>query len=454
MSIFRAYDIRGVVGETLTPDLVKQIAQAFGSEAVNQGYRRVVVGRDGRLSSPMLHEALVAGLQATGCHVVDIGCVPSPVLYFATYHLQTGTGIMVTGSHNPSQYNGLKSMLAGKTLAGEALQSLKARLESQQFVKGHGSVTTMKVEAIYWQRIVDDIQLQRPLKVVVDCGNGVAGAFAPVLFRQLGCEVIELFCEVDGHFPHHHPDPTVVENLQTLIATVRQHGADVGLGFDGDGDRLGVVDSKGKIIWADRQLMLYAIDILSRYPGSRIIYDVKCSRYLSQVIEQHGGHPIMWRTGHSLIKSKLQEENALLAGEMSGHIFFKERWYGFDDAMYTAARLLEILAKTDKSSADVFAQLPDAVSTPELKLNFAEEGAHFALMERIKTYFQFADAQITTIDGLRVDFADGWGLVRPSNTTSCLVIRFEAENEQALQRIKEVFRQQFLALEPSLSLPF
>lgn len=454
MSIFRAYDIRGIVGETLTTALTTQIGQAIGSEAIIRQQPTLVVGCDGRLSSPALKTALMTGLKNAGCHVIDIGCVPSPVLYFATFHWSIGNGVMVTGSHNPAQYNGLKIMLGGDTLAGGTIQRLKERVETANLLKGQGSVETSDINQAYLTCITQAVKLARPFKVVIDSGNGVASILAPQLMRALGCEVIELFCEIDGHFPNHHPDPTQPDNLQDLIQGVQDHHADLGLGYDGDGDRLGVVDAEGKIIWADRQLMLYSIDILKRHPGAKIIYDVKCSRHLSEVITQHGGQPVMWKTGHSLIKSKMKEMGALLAGEMSGHIFFKERWYGFDDALYTSARLLEILSQSSQSPTAVFASLPDAVSTPELKLTVEQEGEQFVLMQRILTIFQFPEATLSTIDGLRVDFAEGWGLVRPSNTTPCLIIRFEASTPSALETIQAQFRQQFLTLDHSLKLPF
>jgi phosphomannomutase/phosphoglucomutase len=454
VSIFRAYDIRGIVGDNLTPEIVTQIGQAIGSEAALKNQKTIAVGRDGRLSGAELLQALIKGLRMTGRDVIDIGMIPTPVLYFATYHLNIGSGVMLTGSHNPANYNGMKTMLAGDTLSGDAIQTIKRRVEQQDFVTGQGSLQTQDVQRDYIQRIVQDVKLHRPFKVVIDCGNGAAGQLAPQLLKTLGCEVIELFCEIDGNFPNHHPDPTVLKNLQDLIKTVKQTGADLGLGFDGDGDRLGVVDANGTVIWPDRQMILYATDILNRHPNAAIVYDVKCSRHLGKSIAEHGGKPVMWRTGHSLIKSKIKQEQALLGGEMSGHIFFKERWYGFDDALYTAARLLEILAKDHRSPSEVFSSLPDAVSTAELKLEVAKEGEHFELMQKVLDNFKFADAEIITIDGLRADFADGWGLVRASNTTPCLVIRFEAETEAALARIQQDFRQQFLAIDSHLQLPF
>jgi phosphomannomutase / phosphoglucomutase len=454
MSIFRAYDIRGIVGESLTPEVVTQVGQAIGSEAAAQNQDKVVVARDGRLSGPELIEALMTGLEMAGREVINIGMVPTPVLYFATYYLKTGSGVMLTGSHNPPNYNGLKIMIAENALSGDAIQRLKERIETGDLISSSGSRHTSDIHHAYISHIHKDIKLARPFKVVVDCGNGVAGVIAPHLLHALGCEVVKLFCEVDGHFPNHHPDPSMPENLEDLKKAVQTEGADLGLAFDGDGDRLGVVDAKGRVIWPDRQMILYATDLLTRHPGAQIIYDVKCSRHLANAIQQHGGDPLMWKTGHSFIKSKIKETGALLGGEMSGHIFFKERWYGFDDALYTAARLLEILSKDSRPPEQVFAALPDAVNTPELKLELAQFGEHYELMDKIRASFQFEGAKLATIDGIRADFTDGWGLVRASNTTPCLVIRFEADNQAALERIQEQFRQQFLAIDNSLTLPF
>lgn len=454
MSIFRAYDIRGIVGQDLTVDIVTQVGRAIGSEAAQRGQQTVVVARDGRLSGPELIAALTAGLRQSGRDVIDVGRVPTPVLYFATYHLNTGSGVMLTGSHNPPNYNGMKIMLGGETLAGEAIQDLKRRVDKADFVDGKGSYSEQDVRQAYLERILSDVKLARPFKVVVDCGNGVTGELAPQLLRGLGCEVVALFCEIDGHFPNHHPDPSIPANLQDAVQAVKDHNADLALGFDGDGDRLGVVDTTGKAIWPDRQMILYARDVLSRHANADIIFDVKCSSHLINAIRIAGGQPLMWKTGHSFIKSKLKESGAPLAGEMSGHIFFKERWYGFDDGLYTAARLLEILAQQNRSPTMVFSELPDAVNTPELKLELEEFGEHYALMERVRATFKFDNAELTTIDGLRADFRDGWGLVRPSNTTPCLVLRFEADNAEALARIQEQFRAQFLALDAELKLPF
>jgi phosphomannomutase/phosphoglucomutase len=452
-SIFRAYDIRGLVTGTLTPDVVYEIGRAIGSEAYERGQQTVVVARDGRLSGPELTEALIRGLVATGRDVKDIGQVPTPVLYFAAQYLDTLSGVMVTGSHNPPDYNGLKIVLAGETLANRAISDLRRRIQDGDLLSGEGSVERVDVLPDYIERIRADVILPRPLKVVVDCGNGVAGVVAPQLLQALGCEVVELYCEVDGHFPHHHPDPSKVENLAALIQAVGEQGADIGLAFDGDGDRLGVVASGGEIIWPDRLMMLYSMDILNRNPGGLIIYDVKCSRNLAKIIRDFGGDPLMAQTGHSLIKAKMRETGALLAGEMSGHIFFQERWYGFDDALYAAARLLEILANDHRSSSNVFAMLPDSVNTPELNVPM-QEGEPHPFMDRLLASAHFENAHVHTIDGMRVEFADGWGLVRASNTTPVLVLRFEADDEAALQRIQEEFRRVMLQVEPGLALPF
>lgn len=451
--IFRAYDIRGVVDDELTPDVVRLLGRAIGSEAFDRGEQKIAVARDGRTHGPELMEALKQGLMESGRDVIDLGAVPTPLLYFATNYLSTRSGVMLTGSHNPAQYNGLKIVLASETLFGDDIQRLRERIEKGNLLSGKGAQESVNIVDDYIGQITGDVALAQPLKIVIDCGNGIAGAIAPALYHALGCEVITLYCEVDGTFPNHHPDPSKPENLKELIAAVRDQDADIGLAFDGDGDRLGVVDSSGKIIWADRQLMLYAMDVLSRHPGTDIIFDVKCSRNLAKVISGHGGRPLMWKTGHSLIKSKMRETGALLAGECSGHMFFKERWYGFDDGLYAGARLLEILAADFRRSAEIFAGLPDSLSTPELNMPLADNRKHDFCIQLSKQA-QFPGAEITTIDGLRVDFADGWGLVRASNTTPCLVIRFEADNESSLKRIQELFRDQMLALDKSLALPF
>ena len=452
-SIFRAYDIRGIVGETLSPDVVHELGRAIGSQALDQGEASIVVGRDGRDSSAELTEALIRGLRATGIDVRDIGQATSPLVYFATHYLDSNSGVVVTGSHNPSEYNGLKVVIAGQTLSGEAIQALRQRVEQQDYASGRGALETVEVAGDYLERIRSDVQLAKSLTVVIDCGNGVAGALAPGLFESLGCQVVPLYCEVDGAFPNHHPDPSRPENLEDLIRAVHDNQADLGLAFDGDGDRVGVVDSAGNIIWPDRLMMLLGMDVLSRNPGGEIIYDVKCSRHLGKIIRDFGGVPEMWKTGHSLIKARMKETGALLAGEMSGHIFFQERWYGFDDALYTGARLLEVLANDHRSTSEVFAVLPQSVSTPELNVCM-EEGRPTVFMEQLQASAGFPDGEVYTIDGLRVEFADGWGLVRASNTTPCLVLRFEADDELALSRIQEQFRNALLAVDPALQLPF
>jgi phosphomannomutase/phosphoglucomutase len=452
-TIFRAYDIRGVVDRALTTDAVKLIGRAIGSEAIQRGRQTVVVGRDGRLSGPALSDALIAGLMETGCDVKDIGVVPTPVLYFAVNYLDTQTGVVVTGSHNPPDYNGLKMVIDGETLSGESIQDLRERIVAENFISGRGSVETINVVPDYVERIRSDVAVARPLKVVVDCGNGVAGAVAPQLLRDIGCKVTELFCEVDGNFPNHHPDPSKAENLKDLISAVKQNQADIGLAFDGDGDRLGVVTAEGSVVWPDRVLMLFAGDILDRNPGGQVIYDVKCTRHLDRIIREHGGRPLMWKTGHSFIKAKIKDTGALLAGEMSGHIFFKERWYGFDDGLYAAARLLEILGKDERPVTEVFDSLPDSFNTPELNV-IMQEGEPQKFIDKLLASAHFEEATISTIDGLRADFEDGWGLVRASNTTPVLVLRFEADSESALARIMEEFRRVILQVEPDLSLPF
>jgi len=452
-TIFRAYDIRGVVGDTLTVNVAYEIGRAIGSEAYYRGEQAVLVGRDGRLSSPDLAAAVIRGLKATGRDVKDLGQVPTPVLYFATQALDINSGVMVTGSHNPADYNGFKIVLAGETLAGEAIDDLRRRIESGDMLTGEGSVEEIEVLPDYIERVKSDVQVVRPIKLVVDCGNGVAGAAAPALLRALGCEVIELFCEVDGNFPNHHPDPGKTENLAALIKEVQEQGAELGIAFDGDGDRMVIVGAQGEIIWPDRLLMLLAMDVLLRNPGAQIIYDVKCSRHVANVIAEYGGEALMWASGHSLIKAKMKETGALLAGEMSGHIYFKERWFGFDDGMYSAARLLEILANDARNSSDIFAALPDSMNTPELNVPMAE-GQPAVFMEKLLNGTHFEHARVATVDGLRVEFDDGWGLVRASNTMPCLVLRFEADDELAMSRIQDEFRSAMLQADPNLSLPF
>jgi phosphomannomutase/phosphoglucomutase len=453
--IFKAYDIRGIVDRTLTVEAARAIGQALGSEAAAQGAHEIAVGRDGRLSGPKLRDALVDGIRASGTDVVDIGMVATPMLYFSTFHLGTASGVEITGSHNPPDYNGLKMVLAGATLHGDAIQKLRTRIAANNLKQAEqrGALRQADVVEAYLARIAGGIKLARPLKIAVDCGNGVAGAFAPRLYRALGCEVIELFCEVDGTFPNHHPDPAHPENLQDLIRCLRDSDAELGLAFDGDGDRLGVVTKDGKIIYPDRQMMLFARGVLAQRPGGEIIFDVKCSRHLARQIAAAGGKPTMWRTGHSLIKAKLKETGAPLAGEMSGHIFFNDRWYGFDDGMYAGARLLELLSCEADPSA-VLNALPDAISTPELHLKTAE-GENFTLMDKLKSQAKFESArEVITIDGVRVEYDDGFGLARPSNTTPVVVLRFEADTDTALWRIQSEFRRALLAVKPDAKLPF
>jgi phosphomannomutase/phosphoglucomutase len=452
-SMFRAYDIRGIVDRNLTAGTAQLIGQAIGSIVREQGMSEVCVARDGRLSGPDLSQALIRGLRMAGCDVIDIGAAPTPVLYFAAHHLNTGNGVMVTGSHNPPDYNGFKIVVGGQTLAEEAIQDIFARIVEGRLAHGNGGLSSVDVKNEYIERITGDVQAMRRLKVVVDAGNGIAGAFGPQVLEGIGCEVMPLYCEVDGHFPNHHPDPSELHNLDDLKIAIKQYNADIGLAFDGDGDRLGVVTRTGEVIFPDRLLMLFAEDVLTRNPGAAIIYDVKCTGQLSEHILRNGGSPIMWKTGHSLIKAKMREEDSALAGEMSGHFFFGERWYGFDDGIYAAARLMEILAQRDEAPEAVFATLPKGVSTPELKIPMAE-GEHYAFIERFREKAKFPGAKVTTIDGVRADYKDGFGLVRCSNTTPCLVLRFDALNKIGLDRIQESFRSQLLAVDANLSLPF
>ena len=434
-SIFKAYDIRGVVPATLDPEIAEALGKAFGSAARAAGEKSVAVGRDGRLSGPSLVEALIRGLVATGVEVIDIGAATTPMLYFAAHTLAT-SGIQVTGSHNPKDYNGFKMVLAGRAIYGDEIQNLRKVMEadSANLAEG-GSVRKVDVLEAYTKRIVGDIKLARPMKIVVDSGNGIAGASAPDILRAIGCEVTELFSEVDGDFPNHHPDPSKPENLKDLIAALKSGDAELGLAFDGDGDRLGIVTREGNNIYPDRQMMLFAQDVLSRVPGGTIIYDVKCSQRLGPAIEEAGGVPMIYKTGHSLIKAKMKEIDSPLGGEMSGHIFFKERWFGFDDGTYAGCRLLEILSKSPNAST-VLDGLPTSFSTPELNVKCAEGEPHGLVDQLVKTVNFPAPAVISTIDGVRVDWPDGFGLIRASNTTPVLVMRFEGQTEEALHRIE------------------
>lgn len=462
--IFKAYDIRGIVGKTLTPEIVEAIGHAIGSEATARRQTQLCVGYDGRLSGPELAAALSRGIRNSGIHVINLGMVATPMVYFAACHLGTGCGVMVTGSHNPPDYNGLKMVLAGETLSGETIQSLRQRIEENQLFDGNGSESTYDIAPDYTARIASDVVLARPMKIAVDCGNGVAGAYAKKLYQTLGCTVEELFCQVDGHFPNHHPDPSVPENLSDLISALKNGSAEIGLAFDGDGDRLGVVTKDGHIIYPDRQLLLFAEDVLKHQPGTTIIYDVKSTRNLAPWIKARSGIPLLWKTGHSLVKAKIKETDAALAGEMSGHVFFNDsyganesrkgrRWYGFDDGLYAGARLLEILSRHIDPSA-VLNSLPDSISTPEQHIQM-QEGEPHALIAHLQATAKFEGAtEVITTDGLRVEYEDGFGLMRPSNTTPVVVLRFEADSEAALRRIQEQFRMLIMAAAPEAKLPF
>ena len=451
--IFKAYDIRGIVGKTLTAAVVRSVGQALGSLARERGCDTIAIGRDGRLSGPELCAALGDGIRAAGANVVDLGMVATPITYFAAQHLRTRCSVAVTGSHNPPDYNGIKMVIADRTLSGDEIQNLRKRIDANELKTGAGSYRTHDIVPAYFERIVGDVKLARPMKIAVDCGNGVGGAFAPELYRRLRCDVVALYCDVDGTFPNHHPDPSQPKNLQDLIARVKSERCELGLAFDGDADRLGVITRDGHIIYADRQLMLFAADMLSRKPGATIIYDVKSTRNLAPWIRKHGGKPLLWKTGHSLIKAKMKETGAALAGEMSGHTFFGERWYGFDDGLYAGARLLEILSQHPDPSA-VLDALPDALSTPELNIAVAE-GEQHSLIETLQKTAAFPSAKdIIRVDGLRVEYADGFGLARASNTTPVIVLRFEADDAAAMARIQDDFRRVLHAAKPGVQLPF
>ncbi|MDA0271630.1 MAG: phosphomannomutase/phosphoglucomutase [Proteobacteria bacterium] len=438
--IFRAYDIRGIVGESISEDIARQIGRAIGSEAGERGEQSLLVGYDGREYSPALAEALMEGITASGRDVVNIGSVPTPVLYYATSTSDTKSGVMVTGSHNAPDYNGFKVVLEGKALIDHEISAPFQRIQEDNFSSGSGSISAADFTQDYIDAISDDVVVAQPLKVVIDCGNGIAGSIAPELLDNLGCETVPLYCEVDGNFPNHHPDPTKPENLKDLITTVKSQGADLGIALDGDGDRLVAVTAAGEIVWPDRLLMLFAKDIVSRNPGSDVVYDVKCTRHLNSVISGFGGRPIICRSGHSFIKQKIADTDALLGGELSGHICFSERWYGFDDGLYSAARLLEIVGSQEDSLADLLAEFPASVATPEIHIAVSDS-EKFALIETLVGAADFEDATLTTIDGLRVDFADGWGLIRASNTEPALTLRFEADSEESLEDIKGAFRE-------------
>jgi phosphomannomutase / phosphoglucomutase len=452
-TIFRAYDIRGIAAQQLTDDVVYQIGLAIGSEAVERGQQEIIIARDGRISSDAIADALSRGLRDSGRNVIDIGLLPTPVLYFATHQLNTQSGVMVTGSHNAAEYNGLKIVIGGKTLSGRAIAALKTRIQERRYSRGKGSYRVEQIDNRYIDYIINDVAIAQPLKIVIDAGNGVTGIIAPRLFEELGCEVIPLYCDIDPNFPNHQPDPSIAKNLADLVKMVRDKGADLGIAFDGDGDRVGIVTSSGTIVPADRILMLLAQDVVSRNPGADVLFDVKCSRSLNNVISSYGGRPIMWKSGHSFMKEKMAETGALLGGEFSGHIFFNERWFGFDDGMYAAARLIEILSTTDPTLDEQLAALPNSISTPEIKIE-VDEQTKFEIIEKLAMNAQFGDGKLTTLDGIRVDFPDGWGLVRASNTTPALTLRFEADNEEALSRIQSLFKDRLSAIDPHLDFGF
>lgn len=449
--IFRSYDIRGLVGSQVTPELAQLIGQAVGSEAIDQGEQAIVVARDGRTHSEALTQALIRGILRSGCNVINIGVVPTPLMYFATFHFDdTSSGVMVTASHNPKEYNGFKVVINNRALADEAVVDLRSRIIGQRFHQGLGEETPRTIIPDYIDRIFSDVALASNVTIVVDAGNAVPGVVAPALFEELGCDVIPLFCDLDGEFPNHDPDPTIEKNLQALIAKVQETKADIGVAFDGDGDRLVVVTPKGDIIWPDRLLMLFAKDVLSRNPGADVLFDVKCSRQLNQVISSYGGRPIMWKTGHSPMKAKMEETQALIGGEYSGHIFIKDRWYGFDDGIYAMARLLEIITLRDQKIDDIFAAFPQLYSTPEIKIAIPELDK-FGLIKKLIEIGDFANGTITTIDGLRVDYTKGWGLVRASNTSPALTLRFEAESHESLEKIQQIFKRELLKVDNRLT---
>ncbi|WP_419420136.1 phosphomannomutase/phosphoglucomutase [Legionella sp. D16C41] len=452
-AVFRAYDIRGVINADFDEHAFYSIGRAIGCRMHTLNRQKIVIARDGRLTSISLASALKQGLLDSGINVVDLGMAPTPVMYFATHEYDIDCGVMVTGSHNPADYNGIKIVLAGKTLVQLDIDILYDLILNAEFINGEGKEETFNILPAYMQRVVRDINLRRPLKVVVDCGNGIAGAIIPEVIQSLGCEVIPLYCEVDGRFPNHHPDPAVEENLTDLKKAIKEHHADIGLAFDGDADRLGVVTNTGKVIWPDRLMMLYARHLLKNNPGATIVYDVKCSAHLAAVIEAAGGRAQMCPTGHSIVKDVMKVTQAALAGEMSGHLFFKDKWYGFDDALYSACRLLEIVSESDLSVDEQFCLIPDSINTPEIKIVIDEENK-FNFMKRFSDLAEFDTAKIIKIDGIRVEFEHGWGLVRASNTTPCLVARFEAKDQGSLNSIQQLFKQELLRIEKDLLIPF
>ena len=446
--IYREYDIRGVVDKDLTPEITKRLGQGFGTHMAQLGRKNLVVGRDGRLSSPVFGEALIEGLISAGCNIVDIGVCPTPVYYFSIFHLNKDGGMMVTGSHNPPEFNGFKVSVGKSTIFGEEIQKLGRLIEKGEFVNGKGNLSKFEVIKPYLDYIKKNIYLEKKMRVVIDAGNGTAGVVAGPLLRDLGCEVEELYCEIDGRFPNHFPDPTIPGNLKDLIDRVKKSHAEVGIGYDGDGDRIGVVDDQGNIIWGDQLMILFAREILKHQKGATFVAEVKCSQNLFTDIEKHGGKAIMWRTGHSLIKEKMKEEKAVLGGEMSGHIFFADRYFGYDDAIYASCRLAELLSKTDRKLSQLLEDVPKTSITPEIRVDCPDE-IKFKVVEKVrdelrKTY------SIVDLDGVRVQFGDGWGLVRASNTQPALVLRFEALNEKRLQEIKKLVEEKVKSAASSL----
>lgn len=451
--VFRAYDIRGIIGSELDEDAFYTLGRAISCRLFALDRSSIFLARDGRLTSDSLAMALKQGLLDSGVTVLDLGAVATPVMYYATHASQVDSGLMVTGSHNPADYNGIKMVLAGTTLASADIDHLYDLVCQGEFISGQGEYQSLDIMGEYVQRILGDIRLQRPLKVVIDCGNGIAGSTIPGVIEQLGCEVIPLYCDVDGRFPNHHPDPTVEANLVDLREAVAHHQADLGLAFDGDADRLGVVTNKGEIIWPDRLMMLYSLALLRHNPGATIVFDVKCSSHLSTVIQGAGGVSRMCPTGHSIVKKIMKDEGAALAGEMSGHLFFKDRWYGFDDALYSACRLLEILSESSQTVSEQFVFIPNSINTPEIKIPISDQ-KKFSFMQSLDAKASFPDARLIKIDGLRVEFARGWGLIRASNTTPCLVTRFEAEDAASLSEIQAIFKSQLLGVDEDLAIPF
>ena len=434
--IFREYDVRGKVNEDLTEELVEHLGKAYGSYLRRKGYKKIVVGRDGRLSSPLLKEALVKGILSTGCDVTDLGICPTPVVYFGIFHLDKEGGIAVTGSHNPPEYNGFKICVGKETIFGEQIQTLRKIIETQDYETGQGVYDTYEIIPEYVDFMQKNIQIKGKHNIAIDAGNGVVGLIAPKLFESMNCEVTPLYCEVDGRFPHHFADPTVMANLEDLISIVKKQKLEVGFAYDGDGDRLGVIDENGNILWGDQLLIIFSRDILKTHPGAKIIGEVKCSQLLFDDIAKHGGQPIMWKVGHSLIKNKLKEEKAILAGEMSGHLFFADRYFGFDDAIYVSLRFLEIMDKTNKKPSELIADLPKTYSTPEIRIPCSDE-LKFKIVKEAQAYFS-EHFKTVTIDGVRIIFDDGWALLRASNTQPVLVLRFEANNSKRLQEIRNL----------------